>query len=287
MNVFINHNQNTHFEILFSILNYLLNSNTNIIFNPPIKLSHSNTKRIILKKDYINSCKYKLGYFKKIDKLEIDNMKENEFDFCITTTIYPYMFDELVKYKNNIKYLFICHTIDDCYNDWNNVYYHTPLAKRYFIPDFFPFYDKKVSKSIPKVYLIQGSINIKRRNYKCLVDILEKYKNDNFKIRILGKGKELPYLNKFKDKIEFLNNKNFIEYHKFFNDASYILPLIDESYKHEYFSKKYTSSISYGLGYKLPFIAHIKLKKIYPIKGYFYSNLQEFIEIFGKTLELK
>ena len=120
-----------------------------------------------------------------------------------------------------------------------------------------------------------------------LLNIFENFPNRDFKIRIIGKGKALPtFLTKYENKIDFLNNKNFIEYHKAFNGISYILPLVDETFKHEYFLTKYTSSISYGIGYKIPFLAHRKLQKIYNIEGFFYKNTQEFTKIFGKTLDL-
>jgi len=292
--IYINHNQKAHFEILFSIIDYLTNPKSTIEFIPPIKHIYPflYNSKIILKPEFIETDKYKKKFFSNnyTDiNLEINSeiFIEQIYDFNIITTVYPEMIDELKIYKNDSRFLLISHEINDCFDEWNNVYYHMPLGKRYFIPNYFPFY-KNLPKSCPKIYIVQGSINLKRRNYYSLIPIFEKYEKDNFVIRILGKGRELPnFLVKYKNKIQFLNDKNFVEYHNYFNDVSFILPLIDNSFNHLYFTKKYTSSIAYGMGYNIPFIAHTKLKEIYPIQGYFYSSQKDFIDKFGLTLSLK
>ena len=213
----------------------------------------------------------------------IDDETYDKYDYVIIDTVYPEMSEELVKYKNDEKFLLICHTKDNVYDDWENVYYLTSMGKRYIIPCYFPFYDKTKRKK--NLYIVQGSLQEKRRNYKSLVNIFEKYKDKDFTIRIIGKGNKLPScLDKYMDKIDFRNNLNFHEYHKMFNDVTYILPLLDETFEHKYFTGKHSSSISYGIGFGLNFIGHLRLKKIYgDIEGYFYDNIDEFVDVFGKS----
>ena len=194
--IYINHNQKAHFEILFSIIDYLTNPKSTIEFIPPIKNIYPflYNSKIILKPEFIEPDKYKKKFFS--DNYTDINLEINSeifidqiYDFNIITTVYPEMIDELKLYKNDSRFLLISHEISDCFDDWNNVYYHMPLGKRYFIPHYFPFY-KNLPKSNTKIYIVQGSINLKRRNYYSLISIFEKYERDNFIIRILGRGRQ-------------------------------------------------------------------------------------------------
>ena len=168
---------------------------------------------------------------------------------------------------------------------YKNVYFLTPLAKspKYILPCILPSITK-IKSTIP-IFIIQGNIEEKRRNYKSLIPIFEKYKNNDFIIKIVGRGKLPNYLKPYIKKIVIKSNLDFINFHKQFSDVFCILPLIDDSFKHKYFTSKYTSTISYGLAYNLTFLCHSKLKKIYPIKKYkTYSNQDEMTEQFGVLL---
>ncbi len=294
MNIFIDHNQNCHFETVFSYIDLLSNKNTNIKCVPIIKNlpepSEKNT--ITFRGDFISNDKYKSAHILKWNykcELLIDNKFDQDktyekHDFVIIDTVYKETSKDLIKYKNDDKFLLICHTKTKVYNDWDNVYYLTPMGDRYIIPHYFPFYKKTKKKT--NLYIVQGSLQEKRRNYKSLVNIFKKYKDKEFTIRIIGKGGKLPScLEPYMAKIDFRNNLNFHAYHQMFNEVAYILPLLDETFDHEYFNRKHSSSISYGIGYNMKYIAHSKLKTIYPgINGFFYDNLNDFVDIFGKSL---
>lgn len=169
---------------------------------------------------------------------------------------------------------------------YRNVFFLTPLAKtrRYLLPLILPPINK-IKSQIP-IFIIQGKIEEKRRDYRSLIPIFEKYKDRQFQIKIVGKGRLPTYLKPYEDKIILKNNLNFIDYHKEFNDVFCILPLIDDYFEHKYFKNKYSSSISYGLGYNLMFLCHTKLKKIYPLKkSKTYSTQEEMTTQFGVLLD--
>ena len=82
----------------------------------------------------------------------------------------------------------------------------------------------------------------------------------------MGRGKIPNELKKYNDKLIFKRYYRFVDFHKEFLDTFCILPLIDDSFQHNYFNNTLTSSISYGLGYNLLFLCHTKLKNIYKLK---------------------
>ena len=61
---------------------------------------------------------------------------------------------------------------------------------------------------------------------------------------MVGRGYQPKEIEKYKDKIVLKNNLNFIDYHIEFVEAYCILPLISKKTKHEYYSRKLTSSIN-------------------------------------------
>lgn len=73
----------------------------------------------------------------------------------------------------------------------------------------------------------------------------------------------------FASRINFCANLEFIQYHLAFANVDVLCPLVDDTFKHDYFTDKLTSSVSYGMGYNLYFVCHEKLQSIYGLKNCF------------------
>jgi len=168
-----------------------------------------------------------------------------------------------------------------------NVYHLMPKNNdNYFKCNILPFASTKVRTSVP-IYVIQGNISSKRRDYSILKAILDNYYNYDFKIKILGHGKLDNEFDKHKDKLILKYNLNFIDYHKEFADVYAIIPLISKSNNSLYYKGKLTSSINYGLAYNLKFIVDNELHKIYNLDNSFIyedGNTKSLIHNFRKSL---
>jgi hypothetical protein len=149
-----------------------------------------------------------------------------------------------------------------------------------------PKIDNKKTKT--PIFAIQGNIDDKRRNYKSLIGIFEKYRNRDFKIKLIGKGEIPPYLLPYKNKIILEANHSFENYHKCFEDVYVLLALIDDTFEHSYFDNQLTSSISYSIGYDIPLLCHKTLNNIYKLKNAIeYENQSEFERHFGNLIGKK
>lgn len=273
-----------HYEIIESIIvKYyeILNIETNIQMDIHLYI-HDN-------KEYINYIQNK--YPKIIIKTFIGRNFRitqgiiNNFDYCINCTIYDVDFGSLNKNKNsNIKY--ISHEITDRLKKNPNVYFLTPLSKsNYIYTDILPFSDNKIKSNIP-IYIIQGNLDERRRNYKLLVKILSNNYKHDFIIKLLGKGRLPNCLEKYKNKILLRNNLNFINYHKELLNAYCILPLISKKSHPKYYNIKLTSTINYARGYKLKCLIDKDLQEIYNLDDVeVYNNINDISNHFSNTLD--
>ena len=86
MIIYIDHNQNTHFEILFSIIDIILNKDTEVEMKPDfLQLKSKKIEKLCLKKKYIEICKYRNSYFNQYNLINYTN--RDEIDLTLTTTI--------------------------------------------------------------------------------------------------------------------------------------------------------------------------------------------------------
>ena len=275
MKILIFNPHDFHYEIIESVLFYIDKFINNI---------NKNTISFVLS-IYKNNKSF-INYIKeKYNNLSIINKNENcSYDYKINISIYPKDIEKIKKSKN---IFYISHRVDSIFDKFDNVFYLTPLnnSKKYIIPNILPYQDLKINKNQP-IFIVQGNIDIKRKNYKSLIPILEKFKDIDFKIKILGRGKIPNELKKYNNKLIFKRYYRFKDYHKEFLDTFCILPLIDESFEHNYFNNTLTSSISYGLGYNLLFLCHYKLKDIYRLKKYVsYTDNSDICIGFNKCLQ--
>lgn len=207
-----------------------------------------------------------------------------DYDYCINCTIY--MPAETI---NDGKHFYISHTVCKKACQLPNVYHLMPKNNNnYFKCDSLPFNDTKLLTDVP-IYVIQGAISSRRRDFGLLKAILEEPYNYDFKIKILGHGTLDPEFDKYKDKLLLRNNLDFIDFHKEFEDVYAILPLVSKINNPLYYRGKLTSSINYGLAYNLTFIIDNDLNAIYNVpKSHVYKEGDHvsLINQFNKSLRL-
>jgi hypothetical protein len=271
MNIYVENNFCYHYEIIESILTLFLK-----------KIGINEDHTIYLKTCFNESFEnYILKKFSNV--IFVKQRPALSFAHKIFCTFYS----KNMRYHSDKKNLwFICHDITPSVLEKENIYFLTPLCNvsRWFLPTALPPIEKR--KSPIPTFIVQGKIEEKRRNYASLVPILEVYKEKEFQIKILGIGTIPTYLRPYETKLKILINLNFQEYHIAFSDIDCLLPLIDETYEHNYFRNKLSSSISYAVAYSLPVLCHTKLIEIYDLKNaYGYKDQNEFLEQFGKFLD--
>jgi hypothetical protein len=206
-----------------------------------------------------------------------------DYDYFINCTIYGPK--EII---NDGKHFYISHKVFKKTNQLPNIYYLMPKNNNnYLICNKLPFNDTKLKTDIP-IYVIQGNISSKRRDFSLLHTILKNTYKYDYKIKILGRGKLGEEFDKYKDKLILKYNLNFIDYHKEFADVYAIIPLISENTNNLYYKNKLTSSINYGLGYNLKFLIDNDLNEIYNLNNisfvYNKGDITSFVNKFKKSL---
>ena len=188
--------------------------------------------------------------------------------------------------KNSKKFYYVSHRINPkFFGNLNNVYYLTPLCgnSNYFIPYILPKIERTVDKNKKITFAVQGNIGNHQRNYQALVDLCKTLKN-KFILKIIGRGNMPEKLKEFKN-IVLCNNLEWSDFHNCFSDVDYLLPLVDDTFRHNYFTSRYTSSISYIKGYNLKSLSHVKLVDIYNIKNaVIYTSLEDFKNKFSSIV---
>lgn len=206
-----------------------------------------------------------------------------KYDYYILCTFYP---DERYNryYINDKKHFYISHEYKEEFDN-PNIYYLTPLCKsnKYLYCDVLPYQNEKIKSDIP-IYIIQGEMSMKRRNFDLLEKILEETKSLEYKIKIIGKGKLNEKFNKYSDKIITKSWLTFIDYHKEFLDGYCILPLTLKKTQPQYYKNKLTSTINYGLAYNLKFLIDNDLQHIYNLNNVeVFNNENDIVVAFKKT----
>ena len=208
-----------------------------------------------------------------------------EYDYCINCTIYE---PSNVQNKNQVilkdnKHFYISHEVFR--TDNKNIYLLTPLNNNnYLVCDHLPFQYEIYNHSFP-IYIIQGSIDEKRRNYNLLEKILKENYDYDFIIKIVGSGKLDPKFDAYKNKLIIKNNLNFTDYHKEFLDCYCLLPLTSKNTQPQYYTNKLTSSINYTLAYKLPSLLDVELQNIYKLPNtYVYNSEDDIVNVFKQSL---
>ena len=262
-----------HYEIIESIISkYYVIIGTKDIHKIYLKV-HDRDKSF---KEYIS---------KKFPKLELKLV--DNYDYHIDCTIYPKHYD-IIKKLDNKKHFFICHDIEPQLQTMENVFYLTPLAKRFIYADIMPYMKhKNMNKNIP-IYIIQGhfgGLHSRRRNMKLLLNILKENYDKKFILKFVGSGEISKDFEKYKDKIKFITDLDFDNYHKEFLDCYCIFTLTLKDTNAQYYKSKLTSTINYIRGYKLKAIIDQDLQDIYKLDDVeLYTNENNIVNAFKKTL---
>jgi hypothetical protein len=273
MKILIENQYNFHYEILETVINKYAS-----FFN--IKENSSNTLILnINKNESFNNY-----IFNKYKNIRLCTINDLDVDYYINCSIYEKDINDI---KNDDKHIYISHEVTENLKKYDNVYFLTPLCKtnKYFYANILPYCDEKIKSKIP-IFIIQGNITDKRRNFKLLDKILNYQDKTNlqFLIKVVGKGKLDEKYNNFK-KIIVKSDLNFENFHKEFQDAYCILPLITKDSHPQYYNNKLTSSINYGKAYKLKFLIDKDLQDIYNLENVeVFNNESDFLRKFIKCV---
>jgi hypothetical protein len=271
MNILIINKYKYHYEIIESIIlkyNLIINKLLEEV-NIYLKINMSN----------ISFIKYIIKKYPKIRLLFYK--KKIKYDFVIECTFCG----DINKLINDGKHYYISHRVKNSFLKYKNIFYLTPLNNNnYIYADVLPFVEEKKKMDIP-VFCIQGSLNSNRRDYSLLINILNKEYEYKYILKMIGYGCLPEELKDYKNKILLKTNLNFLNYHKEFQNVYCIIPLISYKKNSNYYTNQLTSSISYGLGYKLKFLIDKRLQEIYNLNDvYIYNNSDGISEKFKDLL---
>lgn len=280
---FDNFDYEYHFEISFAFLFYF-------------DRKHQHKVKFYFHPNFINKVRKEIlsrfPFFEERIRIKIPD----RYDLRLILTVYQRKdMKSIETLKNRKDTLMIAHEYHPDFNEFQNIIYLTPIIyhlnpkpkNKFLFPSEFPYPETKPNFQKPPIFLIQGNIQSKRRNYRSLIPVLEHYSITNsqpntsvkptiqFKIMILGRGNLPEYLQPYQNQIILKPNLNDHEYHQAIQEATFILPLVDHTYQHKYFKKKLTSSMTYGIGFGLRFVIFDKLAQAYQINNQYlyYSTI--------------
>jgi hypothetical protein len=143
----------------------------------------------------------------------------------------------------------------------------------YFGPLDDPIHKPVTSKPIR--FAVQGMVESFRRNYACLPGLLNKFSSiatlPEFEICVIGEGglQTLQVLNirvnaPYRSRLKHILNPDYGRYLGFLQrEAHWVMPCVDETFIHGYFTHKITSSIMLAVGNGVPLLLYQKLADIY------------------------
>jgi hypothetical protein len=220
----------------------------------------------------------------------------DKFDLHIVVTLPPtFMVPDitatcLMGYENNSKIAFVVHHAEEGSNTaailhWTNVYVaskaRSVVAKtpRFFSPVGLIIPPVPPNCNAPPVFVVQGSLQ-DRRDIGELAHILSLPEEYKFTVKILCK-KELPLV-LLTDRVQHLRHLAFTPYHEKILGAAFMLPLISPTHEStaNYFHGHPTSSVAYGVHYKLRFLGHVAVRDEYSLEmqadvpGYWHNGTE-------------
>lgn len=266
--LYIYNKQNYHYEIIESII-----SQYNKILNIPVQ----NTVQIYV--SVYKNISFQSYILTKYPNIQFK--RPTDYDYYIDCTIYDKNYDTIE--HNSVTKVYIAHEITTRLEALSNVYFLTPLAKRYIQMNILPFSNIKVKSKIP-IYIIQG--HLLRRNLNLLHKILSVDYTYEFKIVLLTRSAMLPELLPYGNKIELKQDLNYINFHMEFTSAYCIIPLITKVSHPQYYTSKLTSSINYASGYNLNCLIDKDLQDIYMLNNVtVFDDETNIVKAFKTTLD--
>jgi len=136
-------------------------------------------------------------------------------------------------------------------------------------------------------FLVQGTMERFRRNYGCLAFLINKFadSNSSFEFTLMGDGGTgveswlAPQIRpQHQKRLRSLLNTGYERFLTEIRKVGWVMPCVDDTYKHGYFTRKITSSVMMAIGNCTPLLLHKKLADIYGLKDgvncLTYSNSQ-------------
>ena len=120
-------------------------------------------------------------------------------------------------------------------------------------------------------FLVQGTMERFRRNYGCLAMLINKFALTHpFDVMLMGDGGEgvvawlSPQIQSFhRGRLEAVLSTGYERFISEIRNAGWVLPCVDNTYKHGYFERKITSSVMMAIGNCTPLLLHQTLADIY------------------------
>jgi len=240
----------------------------------------------------------------------------NKYDLIIFNSATSYDLNELLnKYcctsledLKNIKKIFVVHgtKIDNIFKwtgEKGKIVTVMPLQKKiiikrykldshlvhYILPCYYGYQNLNQNYPAKNIYSITGGIWFKRRKLLELIKLAEKFKNTDFKFKIIGRLENQDDYNIF---VEELNKKNLSNKFIFITNPT-TKTFINEVRKskyiffikcdNNYFKKKLTGGILDTIGCHVPCIVPSRLAKIYKLKNMLTYDYK-FYNVFYKSL---
>jgi hypothetical protein len=125
------------------------------------------------------------------------------------------------------------------------------------------------------VFLVQGNLELKRRDYAALRQVLD---HDSMKpflgkfiVRIVGRSFDVPpeMLNHSSMRVS-ASNLDDASFYALCKTASYLLPLLLPEKQSSYFDGKLSSGVSVAISLNIPIIGHVKLQELYNLPNSVY-----------------
>lgn len=133
-------------------------------------------------------------------------------------------------------------------------------------------------KKIKDTFIVQGVLERFRRNYDVIPTLVNDIQSQTyeFKITLLGDSlnDDTSLLESLREKIvneklrETLQCKQNLTYDHFLlgiRSSGWVMPLVDNTFSHGYFTQKITSSVMLAIGNETPLLLHSRLANIYSL----------------------
>lgn len=243
---------------------------------------------------------FEMEHYMKLSFYRVETAQISSYDVVLNNTLYP---ENDVKHVNTTtKTLSVLHRLPNAKTPWNTNYEdirrhanHSLIALGPHVkktlagtennvllgqPVYFgavrAINDVAKQKFEARRFVIQGSMERFRRNYGTVPELVNSWtaSDDWFSFAIIGdKRSDIEKWLKSqitapdqRQRVEMIYNLAYHDYLECVRSATWIMPMIDETFQHEYFTHKITSSIMMAIGNGTPLILHRQLADIYGLR---------------------
>lgn len=299
--ILIDLNSRSHFEITFSLIHFFDGGDLPYfsVSSPYVVALRRRSKLcgavVSITPDNVLSDKAReriISHYMSLHNHTVLIGRPAHVDLTVRTTEDPHLASTVMAFlqgwRNNDKIMLIVHNFKSWWLEepcrafgfcsrgvlaWNNVYGLSPQNERFVMPTFFPF-PKRPPRNISEVESILCFTSPYRRDVASLSAALHLCADCKLKIMQISKESLPLSLRPFRRLfIEVDGLEDDETYHLQFQRCTYMLPLLSSRTNPQYLEHKLSSSITYGLGFDVPFIAHAMVKAAYPmITGHFYTS---------------